>query len=42
MIGQKKQAKSPPLLVELPDLNTALVEAYRDLDRTTCAAKQMA
>ena len=34
-IGRKKQAKSPPLLMELPDLNTALVEAYRDLDRTT-------
>ena len=27
--------------MELPDLNTALVEAYRDLDRTTRAAKQM-
>ena len=41
-IGQKKQVKSPPLLMELPDLNTALVEAYRDLDRTTRTAKQMA
>ena len=28
--------------MELPDLNTALVEAYWDLDRTTHAAKQMA
>ena len=28
--------------MELPNLNTALVEAYRDLDRTSRAAKQMA
>ena len=41
-IDRKKQAKSPPLLMELPYLNKALVEAYRDLDRTTRAAKQMA
>ena len=41
-IGWKKKAKSPPLLMELPDLNTALVKAYQDLDRTTRAAKQMA
>ena len=41
-IGRKKQAKSPPLLIELRNLNMALVEAYRDLDRTTHAAKQMA
>ena len=41
-IGRKKQPKSTQLLIELPNLNTALVEAYRDLDRTTHAAKQMA
>ena len=41
-IDRKKQAKSPPLLMELPDLNTTLVEAYHDLDRTTHAAKKMA
>ena len=41
-IVRKKQAKSHLLLLLLPDLNTALVEAYRDLDRTTHAAKQMA
>ena len=28
--------------MEIPDLNTALVEAYRDLDRTTRTTKQMA
>ena len=27
--------------MELPDLNTAMVEVYRDLDHTTRAAKQM-
>ena len=37
--GRKKQAKSPPLVMELPDLNTALLEAYRDLDCTNHAAK---
>ena len=30
------------MLMEIPELNTALVEAYGDLDRTTRAAKQMA
>ena len=39
-IGRKKQAKMPPLLMELPDLNTALVEAYRDLDQTNGAMHQ--
>ena len=34
-IDQKKHAKSPPLLMEIPELNTALVEAYGDLERTT-------
>ena len=28
--------------MELPDLNTALIEAYRNLDNTTRAAKEMA
>ena len=41
-IGRKKHTKSPPLLMEIPDLNTALVEAYRDLNRTSHVAKQMA
>ena len=40
-IGWKKQATSSPLLMELPDFNTALVEANRDLDHTTRVAKQM-
>ena len=40
-IGRKKQAKSRQLLMELPELNTALVEAYKDLNRTTRTAKQM-
>ena len=41
-IGRKKQAKHAALLMEVPELNTALIEAYRDLDRTTRAAKDMA
>ena len=41
-IGRKKQAKNAPLLMELPDLNAALIEAYRNLDHTTRAAKEMA
>ena len=41
-IGQKKWAKNTPLLMELPDLNTTLIEAYRNLERTTRAAKEMA
>ena len=41
-IGRKKQAKYAALLMEVPELNTALIEAYRDLDRTTRAAKDMA
>ena len=28
--------------MEITDLNTALIEAYRNLDRTTRAAKKMA
>ena len=41
-IGRKKQAKNVALLMEVPELNTALVEAYRDLDRTTRATKDLA
>ena len=41
-IGRKKQAKQTALLMEVPELNTALIQAYRDLDRTTRAAKDMA
>ena len=41
-IGRKKQAKNAALLMEVPELNTALIEAYRDLDRTTRAAKDLA
>ena len=39
---KKSVRRSSQLLIELPNLNTALVEAYRDLDNTTHAAKQMA
>ena len=41
-IGRKKQAKNVALLMEVPELNTSLIEAYRDLDRTTRAAKDLA
>ena len=41
-IGRKKQSKHQALLMPVPELNTALVEAYRDLDHTTRAAKDMA
>ena len=41
-IGRKKQGKHQALLMPVPELNTALVEAYRDLDHTTRAAKDMA
>ena len=41
-IGRKKQAKITSLLMELPHLNAALIEAYRNLDHTTRAAKEMA
>ena len=40
-IGQKKQGKNASLM-ELPNLNAALIEAYRNLDHTTRAAKEMA
>ena len=41
-IGRKKQAKNVALLMEVPELNTALIDAYRDLDHTTRAAKDLA
>ena len=41
-IGRKKQAKHVALLMEVPELNTALIEAYRDLDRSMRAPKHMA
>ena len=41
-IGRKKQAKNTALPIEVPELNTALIKAYRDLDRTTGAAKDLA
>ena len=41
-IGRKKQPKSNQLLIELPYLNSALIEAYRDLNHTTRANKKMA
>ena len=41
-IRRKKQAKNTALLMEVPELNTALIEAYRDLDGTTRAAKDLA
>ena len=41
-IGRKKQAKNAALLMEVPELNTALIDVYRDLDRTTRAAKDLA
>ena len=40
-IGRKKQAQNVALLIELPYLNAALIEAYRNLDHTW-AAKEMA
>ena len=41
-IGRKKQAKNAALLMEVPELNTALIEAYRDLDHTTWVSKDLA
>ena len=41
-IGRKKQAKNVVLVMKLPELNTALIEAYRDLDCTTRAANDLA
>ena len=41
-IDRKKQAKTVALLMEVPELNTTLIEAYHDLDHTTWAAKDLA
>ena len=41
-IDRKKHAKDVALLMEIPELNIALIEAYHDLDHTTLAAKDMA
>ena len=41
-IGPKKQAKNVALLMELLDLNATLIEAYRNLNHTTRAAKEIA
>ena len=41
-IDRKKQAKTVALLMEVPELNTALIEAYHDLDCTTRATKDLA
>ena len=41
-ISRKKHHKSSHLLIQLPKLNTALVEAFEDLNHTTRKAKQMA
>ena len=40
-IERKKHHKSNNLLIHLPILNTTLVEAFRELDHTTCTAKKM-
>ena len=41
-LGRKKRTTNATHLMEIPELNTALVEAYRELDRTTRAAKDLA
>ena len=41
-IGRKKKYKSSHLFIQLPELNTALVPAFQDLDHTTRAATEMA
>ena len=41
-IGRKRQTKSRCLLIELPELNTTLVEAFWDLDKMTRTANDMA
>ena len=40
--GRKRATKKHRTPIELPDLNTALVEVYQELDRATRAAKDMA
>ena len=41
-IGQKRATKKHRTRIEFPELNTALVEVYRELERATRAAKDMA
>ena len=41
-VGRKRATKKHRTRIELPDLNTTLVEAYRELARTTRVAKDMA
>ena len=41
-VGRKNHAKNATLLMEVPELHTALIEAYCDLDRTTRAIKDLA
>ena len=41
-VGRKRATKKRRTRIELPELNTALVETYRELERTMCAAKDMA
>ena len=40
-IGRKRQSKTRRRRIELLELNTALVKAYRELDKMTCVAKDM-
>ena len=41
-VGRKRAIKTRRTRIELPELNTALIETYRELDRATGAAKDMA
>ena len=41
-IGRKRQNKSNRLLIKFPELNTSMVEAFQELDKTTRATKDMA
>ena len=39
-VGRKRATKKRRTHIELPDLNTALVEVYRELAKTTRATKE--
>ena len=41
-VGHKRATKKRRTRIELPELNTMLVETYRELDRATHAAKDRA
>ena len=41
-IGRKRTTKKRRTRIELPELNTTLVEVYRELERPTHVAKDMA